>query len=38
MDAFNKRSKMKLQELVNPTGDAVGVLDTGKSFSRTNPI
>ena len=30
MDAFNKKSKMRLQELINPTGDAVGVFDTGK--------
>ena len=30
MNAFNKRSKMKLEEMVNPNGDMVTALDTGK--------
>ena len=36
MGAFNKKSKMRLEELVNPTGDATGVFDTGKFINISN--
>ena len=37
-DVANQRAKMKLQEMMNPTGDSVAALDTGKCCHVANKI
>ena len=37
-DVANQRAKMKLQEMMNPKGDLVAALETGKSCHVANKI